>query len=76
MAKQDKSLSTDGAILNTAISEIRELLNKSRQNVATQINQELLSTYWHIGEIIVRYEQNEQIHAAYGKRHYASFQRR
>ena len=67
MAKQDKMLSTDGAILNTAISEIRELLNKSRQNVATQVNQELLSTYWQIGEIIVRYEQNEQIRAAYGE---------
>lgn len=31
------------------------------------MNQELLSTYWRIGEIIVRYEQNEQIRAVYGE---------
>lgn len=67
MSEQSKPLSADGTILSTAISEIRELLNKSRQNVATQVNQELLSTYWRIGEIIVRYEQNEQIRAVYGE---------
>ena len=67
MSEQSKLLSADGTILSTAISEIRELLNKSRQNVATQVNQELLSTYWRIGEIIVRYEQNEQIRAVYGE---------
>jgi hypothetical protein len=36
MSEQSKPLSADGTILSTAISEIRELLNKSRQNVATQ----------------------------------------
>lgn len=48
------------------ICEIRELLNKSHHNVALQVNQELLSTYWKVGEIIVRYEQNDRIRAAYG----------
>ena len=66
MAKQNKMIPTDGQYLGSVVSEIRELLNKSRQNVAIQVNQELLSTYWHIGEIIVRYEQNEQVRAAYG----------
>ena len=53
--------------INLAVSEIRELLWQSRQKVATQVNQELLQTYWRIGEIIVRYEQNDQIRAAYGE---------
>ena len=50
----------------TIVSEIKTLLDSSRQKVATQVNIELLSTYWKIGEIIVRYEQNDQIRAAYG----------
>lgn len=32
------------------------------------MNQELLATYWRIGEIIVKYEQNDQIRAAYGEK--------
>ena len=39
----------------TVISEIKELLNKSRNTVAMQVNSELLATYWKIGEIIVKY---------------------
>lgn len=54
--------------MSSTIDEIRNLLSQSRQNVAVQVNQELISTYWKIGEIIVRYEQNEQIRAAYGER--------
>ena len=52
--------------LRPVISEIKKLLEQSRKTVAVQVNQELLSTYWHIGEIIVRYEQKEQIRAVYG----------
>ena len=52
----------------SVISEIKTLLDSSRKNVATQVNQELLSTYWKIGEIIVRYEQNDQIRAVYGEK--------
>lgn len=50
------------------MAEIRELIDNSRRKVATQVNNELLMTYWKIGEIIVRYEQNEQIRAAYGEK--------
>lgn len=67
VTKQNNMTSVDGNCLSPAISEIRELLDKSRKNVVAQVNQELLSTYWHIGEIIVRYEQNEQIRAVYGE---------
>lgn len=50
------------------IFEIKELISNSRNKVAAQVNYELLVTYWNIGEIIVRYEQNDQIRAAYGER--------
>lgn len=43
-------------------------MTNSRNKVITEVNKELLDTYWRIGEIIVRYEQNDQIRAAYGER--------
>ena len=49
------------------VQEIRTVLNTARGNVAKQVNNELLMTYWKIGEIIVRYEQNDSIRAAYGE---------
>lgn len=54
--------------LAPAVSEIRTLLETSRKNVAQQVNQELLLTYWKIGEVIVRYEQNDSVRAAYGEK--------
>lgn len=59
---------TSDGLYSGMISEIRELLDRARTRVAVQINQELLATYWKIGEIIVKYEQNDQIRAAYGER--------
>ncbi len=50
------------------VTEIKELIESARRNVAVQVNQELLTTYWKIGEIIVRYEQNDQIRATYGEK--------
>ena len=50
------------------MSEIRALLETSRKNIAQQVNQELLSTYWKIGEVIVRSEQNDSVRAAYGEK--------
>lgn len=52
----------------SVIYEIKGLLNTSRKNVAIQVNNELLATYWKIGEIIVKYEQNEHIRATYGEK--------
>lgn len=48
-------------------TEIRELILKARQHVATQVNTELLATYWQIGRMIVEHEQNHQERADYGK---------
>ncbi|MDU7026917.1 DUF1016 N-terminal domain-containing protein [Robinsoniella peoriensis] len=52
---------------SSVVSEIKTILDSSRNKVAAQVNTKLLSTYWKIGEIIVRYEQNDQIRAAYGE---------
>lgn len=49
------------------ISEIKEVLQASRLNVARQVNDELLTAYWNIGRIIVEYEQNSNDRAAYGQ---------
>lgn len=55
-------------MISSTINEIKDLLDQSGQKVALQVNQELISTYWKIGEIIVRYEQNDQIRATYGEK--------
>ena len=60
---ENHQLSSD----NPMILEIRELLEKSRKNIAQQVNTELLTTYWNIGRIIVEYEQQSQLRAEYGK---------
>ncbi|MBO5098102.1 MAG: DUF1016 family protein [Agathobacter sp.] len=54
-------------VMKPVINEVKEVLEKARSNVAITVNRELLVSYWKIGEIIVRYEQNEQIRAAYGE---------
>lgn len=49
------------------ISEIKDILETARNNVSRQVNHELLNSYWKIGEIVVKYEQNDKIRAAYGE---------
>lgn len=53
-------------IMSPIIYEVKEILNTARQEVAREVNTQLLVTYWKIGEIIVRYEQNENFRAEYG----------
>lgn len=54
-------------LMNPLVSEIKNILETARNNVAREINNELIISYWKIGEIIVRYEQNESIRARYGE---------
>lgn len=49
------------------VQEIKTVLANARSNVAQQVNNELLNTYWNIGRIIVEYEQTERDRADYGK---------
>ena len=48
------------------IAEIKEVLQTARQNVARQVNSELLTAYWNIGRIIVDHEQDNKARAEYG----------
>ena len=61
---ENKPVTPAAQALAPAVSEIRALLKTSRKSIAQQVNQELLSTYWKIGEVIVRYEQNDSVRAA------------
>lgn len=54
-------------LMNPLLNEIKNILEISRSNVARIVNNELLVSYWKIGEIIVRYEQNDNIRAEYGE---------
>uniref|UniRef100_UPI00286F73AD PDDEXK nuclease domain-containing protein n=1 Tax=Anaerosporobacter sp. TaxID=1872529 RepID=UPI00286F73AD len=54
-------------IMNPLVNEIKDILNSARRNVAREVNNELITSYWKIGEIIVRYEQNDSIRAEYGE---------
>lgn len=65
---ENKPVTPAAQALAPAVSEIRALLETSRKNIAQQVNQELLSTYWKIGEVIVRCEQNDSVRAAYGEK--------
>lgn len=47
--------------------EINEILINSKKNIINVINNELVMSKWKIGEIIVKYEQNEKNRAEYGK---------
>ncbi len=57
----------NNSIITPIIQEIREILDEARKNVAREVNNELIVSYWKIGEIIVRYEQNDNIRAKYGE---------
>ena len=53
--------------VSSVVSEIRSVIDAARDNVARQVNTELLSTYWNIGRIICDYEQTLPERADYGK---------
>tara|TARA_R110002050_G_scaffold109799_4_gene221512 strand:- start:9309 stop:10409 length:1101 start_codon:yes stop_codon:yes gene_type:complete len=51
---------------NNLVQGINELLANAKQKVEKTINSTMVSTYWHIGEYIVEYEQNGNERAEYG----------
>lgn len=44
----------NNSIITPIIHEIREILDEARKNVAREVNNELIISYWKIGEIIYR----------------------
>lgn len=57
----------ENQLLSSIVLDIRNIMETAHRNVAQEVNNELIVAYWKIGEIIVRYEQNDNIRAAYGK---------
>ncbi len=53
--------------IKLVVHVIGDLLAAARSNVARQVNNELLSTYWNIGRIVAEYEQTVPERADYGK---------
>jgi len=49
------------------VQEVKSILDHARKNVAQQVNNELLLTYWNIGRIICEHEQTTPGRAEYGK---------
>ncbi len=50
------------------VKEIKEIIINARANIARQVNNEILLTYWNVGRIIVEYEQKGEARAEYGKK--------
>ena len=63
---ENKNLPEKSTIV-PVVKEIRSILDTARNNVAQQVNNELLNTYWNIGRIICEYEQTMPERADYGK---------
>ena len=55
------------AEMSPILQEIKSVLDTARNNVARQVNSELLCTYWNIGRIICEHEQSLPNRADYGK---------
>ena len=70
---ENKSVTLAAQVLAPAVSEVRSLMEASHKNIAQQVNQELLSTYWKIGEVVVRCEQMTASVPHMVKRPYRSF---
>ena len=49
------------------IEEIREIMMTARENVAYEINHQLIMAYWNIGRVIVGNERINDLRAEYGK---------
>ena len=60
-------LAKNNTSLADLIKQIRTLVNKAQENIARNINKEILFTYWQVGKHIVEFEQKGKIKAEYGK---------
>lgn len=47
---------------------IRELIESARGRIVSHVNSIMAETYWHIGEYIVKFEQEGKLRAEYGKK--------
>ena len=78
MAKEMKILSTDilptDIVVGNLMSDLRQIIDEARINVASTANYELTLMYWHIGERINRDVLGNE-RAEYGKQIVATLSR-
>ncbi|NOR71522.1 MAG: DUF1016 family protein [Methylomarinum sp.] len=55
------------AEIQPLLQEITALIEQSRNTVQQTVNTVMMQSYWHIGRLIIEYEQQGQSRAAYGK---------
>ena len=60
-------MSNDVIAYQDMVEEIKEIMSSARDNVAYQVNNELITAYWNIGRVIVEHEQDSNERAGYGK---------
>ena len=58
---------TDKKNYEILLERISEVYTKGRNNAAVAVNQYLVETYWNIGQYIVKFEQEGNLRAEYGK---------
>ena len=52
---------------NQLFSQIKQVLDEARRQVARTVNTTIVNTYWQVGKYIVEYEQQGNDRAEYGK---------
>ena len=62
----DNNIINDDKELNNLFSNIKELIENSRNRVYTAVNTEMLNLYWNIGKAIMEIQQGDE-RAAYGE---------
>ena len=53
-------------IQSQLLNDISQILNTARQSIAQTVNGAMVQAYWHIGRLIVEYEQKGESRAEYG----------
>ncbi|MCM1053030.1 MAG: PDDEXK nuclease domain-containing protein [Ruminococcus sp.] len=61
------NLKDNEKLLDNLYEEISSIINNNKEKIVYQINNTLINTYFNIGKIIVKNEQNGNIRADYGK---------
>ena len=64
--EKNKTLNNE-QVITTLFNEIEQIIVNSRNEIAYELNNALVNTYFNIGKIIVENEQNGNIRAEYGK---------
>lgn len=63
---KNKSLTITKHSYNKFLADIANIISQARNRIAHEINNTQTVAYWHIGRMIVEYEQQGRMRAVYG----------